>query len=151
MKITPTERADAVVERVRERRAGRLSMTIGTGCCESTAAFLFEDHQGRADGVVVGAVDGVEIVAPRWIADSYGDDELVLDVDMDVVDDSMSVETDLGCRFVLVHPGQPRPAVCGPLVSDREAVTGPEASHPPRTPSLPPLDVPEGLRGMRPR
>lgn len=149
MKIEPTERAVDVVRRVREHRRGRLSMTIGTGCCESTAAFLFEDHGTRPDGVVVGAVDGIDVVAPRWIADSYEGDELILDVDEGVVDDSMSVETDLGCRFVLVHPDQQRPVVCVPLVAGAAADAGPEPAHPPRTPPLPPIEVPPGLRGLR--
>lgn len=59
MKISPTHSAVEVVGLVRDERKGELSMTIGTGCCESTAAFLFEDHVGRSDGVVVGSVDGV--------------------------------------------------------------------------------------------
>lgn len=106
MKVSPTAAAVEVVGLVRDKRRGELSMTIGTGCCESTAAFLFEDHIGRNDGVVVGSVDGVEIVAPQWLASKYEGDELVLDVDSGVVDDSMSIETDLGYRFTLLHPDQ---------------------------------------------
>lgn len=123
-------------------------MTIGTGCCESTAAFLFEDHGARPDGVVVGAVDGIDIVAPRWIADSYEGDELTVDADSGLIDDSMSIETDLGCRFVLVHPDQARPQACVTVATDASS-GGPEAPHPPRTPPLPPLEIPEALRGLR--
>lgn len=149
MKIRPTDSAVAVVRRVRERRTGGLGFTIGTGCCESTAAFLFEDHEGRTDGVVVGEVDGIDVVAPPWIADAYEGDGLVLDVDEGVVDDSMSVETDLGCRFVLVHPDQQRPSVCVPLADGASAAVGPEPPHPPRTPSLPTIEVPPAMRGLR--
>lgn len=106
MKISPTPSAVEVLSLVRAKRCGELSMTIGTGCCESTAAFLFEDHVGRQDGVVVGSVDGVEVVAPQWLASKYEGDELVLDVDAGVVDDSLSIETDLGYRFTLLHPDQ---------------------------------------------
>lgn len=104
MKISATPSAVEVVALVRAKRRGALSMTIGTGCCESTAAFLFEDHIGRNDGVVVGCVDGVDVVAPEWLASKYDGDELVLDVDSGVIDDSMSIETDLGYRFTLLLP-----------------------------------------------
>ena len=52
MKVTATDRAARVVERMRARRSGRLTITIGTGCCESTAPFLYEDFWPGPDSVL---------------------------------------------------------------------------------------------------
>ena len=54
MKVTATDRAARVVERMRATRSGRLTITIGTGCCESTAPFLYEDFWPGPDQEVVG-------------------------------------------------------------------------------------------------
>jgi uncharacterized protein (DUF779 family) len=43
MKVTGTPAAAHLVEQLRLHRQGALVFTIGTGCCESTAPFLFED------------------------------------------------------------------------------------------------------------
>ena len=43
MKVTGTAAAARVVERAKRDRRGVLVFTIGTGCCESTAPFLYED------------------------------------------------------------------------------------------------------------
>ena len=53
MKVTATDRAARVVERMRAKRSGRLTITIGTGCCESTAPFLYEDFWPGPDQEVV--------------------------------------------------------------------------------------------------
>ena len=43
MKVTASARAAEVVAEMATRRSGTLTVTIGTGCCESTAPFLYED------------------------------------------------------------------------------------------------------------
>ena len=42
MRVDSTAGARGVVERAREARSGSLTITIGTGCCDSTAPFLYE-------------------------------------------------------------------------------------------------------------
>ena len=102
MKVTATDRAARIVEQVRATRPGRLTITIGTGCCESTAPFLYEDFWPGPDQEVVGRVGDVEIFAPEHLRKLYpGDEGAVVDVDEDSVADSLSIETELGCRFIL--------------------------------------------------
>src|SRR4051794_3993614 len=59
MQVTATDAAVAVVRQARSRRSGVLTITLGTGCCESTAPFLYEDHLPGPDHEPVGEVDGV--------------------------------------------------------------------------------------------
>ena len=59
MKISGTPAAARVVERARRDRSGELVFTIGTGCCESTAPFLYEDFWPGPDAEAVGEVAGV--------------------------------------------------------------------------------------------
>ena len=76
--------------------------TIGTGCCESTAPFLYEDFWPGPDSEPVGAVGGVPVFAPEYLRALYlGDDGVVIDVDDGLMAESMSIETEYGCRFVL--------------------------------------------------
>jgi uncharacterized protein (DUF779 family) len=102
MRVTVTDRAARVVEQVRGMRSGRLTITIGTGCCESTAPFLYEDFWPGPDQEVVGRVGDVEIFAPEYLRKLYpGVEGAVVDVDEDYLAESLSIETELGCRFVL--------------------------------------------------
>lgn len=90
---------------MRDRRRGTLTVTIGTGCCESTAPFLYEDFWPGADQEPVGEVAGVVVYAPEYLRRTYpGDDGVVLDV-VDELAESLSVETELGCRLILRGPG----------------------------------------------
>ena len=139
MKVTATDRAARVVERMRAKRSGRLTITIGTGCCESTAPFLYEDFWLGPDQAVVGRVGDVEIFAPEYLRKLYPDDEgAVVDVDEDYVAESLSIETELGCRFVLRGPGF-------------EAREAPECVAVPTVAPATPLvrELPEHLRGLR--
>src|SRR3954471_11013609 len=105
MRITATERACAIVDRAKAARAGRLTVTIGMGCCESTAPFLYEDFWPGPDQEPVGEVAGVQVFAPEYLRKTYpGDDGVVLDV-ADELGESLSVETELGCRLVLRGAG----------------------------------------------
>jgi len=115
MRITATERACAIVDRAKAARAGRLTITIGTGCCESTAPFLYEDFWPGPDQAEVGEVSGVAIYAPEYLRQMYpGGDGVVIDVTGELAD-SMSIETEFGCRLVLRGPGfdsTTEPQVC---------------------------------------
>lgn len=101
MRVEATEDAAAVVERVKAERTGRLTITIGNGCCESTAPYLYESHYAGPDAEAVGEAAGVEILAPAWLRDLYPDDTLVMAVERTACADSFSLEADLGCRFTL--------------------------------------------------
>lgn len=139
--VTATDRARAVVTAMGERRTGTLTVTIGTGCCESTAPFLYEDFWPGPDQEPVGEVAGVVVYAPAYLRAQYpGDDGVVLDV-VDELGESLSVETELGCRLTLRGAGfdsSTEPQACA-------VETGP--------PVLRPVvgTLPEGLRGLRVR
>lgn len=101
VKITATARAAEVVAEMARRRAGTLSITIGTGCCESTAPFLYEDFWPGPDQEEVGEVSGVPMFAPEYLRLNYpGDEGVVLDVSEELAE-SLSVETELGVRLIL--------------------------------------------------
>jgi uncharacterized protein len=99
--VTGTAAAARIVERAERDRRGALIFTIGTGCCESTAPFLYEDFWPGPDSEWVGDVAGVPVVAPEYLRALYpGDDGVVIDVEEGLAE-SMSIETEYGCRFVL--------------------------------------------------
>ncbi len=56
-------------------RPGTLTFTIGTGCCESTAPFLYEDFWPGPDQEPVGAVADVVVYAPEYVRALYPGDE----------------------------------------------------------------------------
>ena len=101
MKVTATDRAVEVVERARSARSGELSITIGTGCCESTAPFLYEDFWPGPDQAQVGEVDRVPVFAPAYLRDLYPDDDGVVIDAVDVHAESLSIETEWGFRLIL--------------------------------------------------
>ena len=68
MNVTGTDAAARVVERAKHDRRGSLVFTIGTGCCESTAPFLYEDFWPGPDAEQVGEVGGVAVFAPLALA-----------------------------------------------------------------------------------
>jgi uncharacterized protein (DUF779 family) len=91
----------AVVEQAKAARTGALSITIGTGCCESTAPFLYEDFWPGPDQAEIGAVAGVPVFAPEYLRALYPDDDgVVIDV-VDVHAESLSIETEWGVRLIL--------------------------------------------------
>jgi len=101
LRITGTPAAARVVERAKRDRRGVLVFTIGTGCCESTAPFLYEDFWLGPDSEQVGDVGGVPVYAPDYLRALYpGDDGVTIDVVNDVME-SMSIETEYGVRFIL--------------------------------------------------
>lgn len=132
MRVSATERAVSVIERARQRRRGPLTVTIGTGCCESTAPFLYEDFWPGPDQERIGEVAGVPVFAPDYLRALYpGEDEVVLDVS-DELAESLSVETEFGCRLILRGKGfdpTAAPAACATPAAAPRTVTGepPEA------------------------
>jgi uncharacterized protein (DUF779 family) len=101
MRVTGTDAAARIVERSRRDRRGVLVFTIGTGCCESTAPFLYEDFWPGPDSEPVGEVAGVAVYAPAYLRALYpGDDGVTIDVE-EVMAESMSIETEYGYRFIL--------------------------------------------------
>ena len=101
MRVTGTDAAAHIVERSRRDRSGELVFTIGTGCCESTAPFLYEDFWPGPDAELVGEVGGVKVYAPAYLRALYpGDDGVTIDVE-ELMAESMSIETEYGFRFIL--------------------------------------------------
>jgi uncharacterized protein len=104
VKVTGTAAAERVVEQAKRDRRGALVFTIGTGCCESTAPFLYEDFWPGPDSAQVGEVAGVPVFAPEYLRGLYpGNEGVTVDV-TDEMAESMSIETEYGCRFILRDP-----------------------------------------------
>ena len=105
MRIEATAAAEATVRRVAESGKQDLVMVLGTGCCDSTAPFLYDRYVSGPDAVEVGRVADVPVLAHGWLAKLYaGSDGLVLDVDEGVQSDSFSLESEYDCRFTLRVP-----------------------------------------------
>ena len=125
MRVEATAAAEQVVERAVSARDGVLTITIGTGCCESTAPFLYEDFWPGPDQEVVGHVAGVAVYAPEYLRRLYpGDDAVVVDV-YEGPAESMSIETEWGCRLILrgmgVDAGQDADEACAVPLPDPPA------------------------------
>lgn len=102
MRVDATERAERTVEQMAARRTGKLTITIGTGCCESTAPFLYEDFWPGPDQAQIGSVAGVPVFAPAYLREQYpGDDGVVIDALEAVAAESLSIETELDRRLIL--------------------------------------------------
>jgi uncharacterized protein len=111
--VRATPEAEATVERVKAGGRQDLVMVLGTGCCDSTAPYLYDRYYPGADVVEAGRVAGVPVLAHEWLARLYGEGELVIDVDEDVANDSFSLESEFDCRFTLraeVRIGGPGPS-----------------------------------------
>src|SRR5437870_13914146 len=105
MNVSVTPEATTIVRRVREDGRENLIMVLGTGCCDSTSPFLYDNYLPEPDSQPVGTIDRVQIVAPKWLAALYPDGEgLVVDVDSGVVNDSLSVESESDCRLTRRAP-----------------------------------------------
>ena len=144
MRVTGTDAAARIVDRAKRERRGALVFTIGTGCCESTAPFLYEDFWPGPDSEQVGEVHGVPVYAPEYLRALYpADDSMVIDV-VDDLAESMSIETEYGYRFIL------RDGSGSQLEGrDREDCDVPSAVSALR--SRGPQELPEALRRVRMR
>lgn len=108
MRIRATDSATAMVRRVMDDGRTNLVMVLGSGCCDSTAPFLYDNYLPEPDSRRIGEVEGVEVLAPGWLAKLYdGDAELIVDVDEGVVNDSFSLESEFDARFTLRVPERP--------------------------------------------
>lgn len=142
MEVTATARAIEVVTEMRGRRSGTLTVTIGTGCCESTAPFLYEDFWPGPDQEQVGDVAGVAVFAPDYLRLQYpGSEGVVIDV-VEELGESLSVETELGCRLILRGPGFDSS-------TERQDCAVPSTGAPVLRPVV--GELPEALRGLRMR
>jgi uncharacterized protein (DUF779 family) len=105
VKVTATPGAAAVVGRVQAGGRENLVIVLGTGCCDSTAPFLYDNYLPEPDAEPVGEVAGVTVLAPGWLARLYsGEATLIVDVDEGVLNDSFSLESEYDCRFTLRVP-----------------------------------------------
>lgn len=105
MRVDVTPEATNIVRRVIAAGRSNLVMVLGTGCCDSTAPYLYDNYLPEPDARPVGEVEGITVLAPGWLADLYtGDDLLLVDVDEGVVNDSFSLESEYDCRFTLRVP-----------------------------------------------
>lgn len=144
MKITASARAAEVVAEMATRRSGTLTVTIGTGCCESTAPFLYEDFLPGTDMEPVGSIGDVVIYAPSYLTRLYPGDQ---GPRIEVIEDtgeSLSVETELGLRFVLRGSGIDS-------TGEPEVCAVPAAPAGPRERVLRPVvgEIPPELRALR--
>ena len=153
MRVSATDAAAGVVRRARSTRQGVLTITLGTGCCESTAPFLYEDFWPGPDQEPVGTVGDVVVYAPDYVRALYpGDESVTLDV-IDELAESLSIETEWGCRLVLRGLGLD----IGGSSTDESCMVPPPPATQRR--SAAELDVgqrvkgelPEALRGFRVR
>lgn len=99
--VRATAEATEVVERVKAEGRPGLVMILGTGCCDSTAPYLYDRYYPGADVIAVGEVAGVRVLSHEWLARLYREGELVIDVDEGVPNDSFSLESEFDCRFTL--------------------------------------------------
>jgi len=107
MRVSATPEAEATVRQVASSGREDLVMVLGTGCCDSTAPFLYDRYYPGPDVVEVGHVADVPVFAHRWLADLYDrGDGLEVDIDQGVVNDSFSLESEYGCRFTLRVAGR---------------------------------------------
>jgi uncharacterized protein (DUF779 family) len=145
LRVAGTAAAARIVERAKRDRRGALVFTIGTGCCESTAPFLYEDFWPGPDSESVGEVAGVGVFAPEYLRALYpGDEGVVVDVEEGLMAESMSIETEYGCRFIL------RDRAGAPIDRQaRQACDVPESVSALRTRG--PQELPEALRRVRMR
>src|SRR5438067_11117685 len=107
VKVLATPRAEAVVRRVAAEGREDLVFVIGDGCCDGEAPFLYDRYVAPPDAQRVGEVAGVPVIAHARVARLWGDEDVRLDVDEDVPNDSFSLESELDCRFTLRLANRP--------------------------------------------
>ena len=78
-----------------------LLIVIGDGCCDGEAPFLYDRYVAPPDAERVGDVAGIPVIAHRRIAGLWGGEDVLLDVDEGVPNDSFSLESEYDCRFTL--------------------------------------------------
>ena len=101
MRIIAAPEAEAVLRKVAEAGHDDLVVVVGDGCCDGEAPFLYDRYVAPPDAQRVGEVAGVPVIAHARVARLWGDEDVRLDVDEDVPNDSFSLESELDCRFTL--------------------------------------------------
>jgi uncharacterized protein (DUF779 family) len=99
--VRATPRAEEVVDQVKGGGRTELVMVLGTGCCDSTAPYLYDHYYPGSDVVEAGRIAGIPVFAHDWLARLYRDGELLVDVDENLPNDSFSLESEYDCRFTL--------------------------------------------------
>ena len=156
MRVDATDAAREVVARARSERAGTLTITIGTGCCESTAPFLYEDFWPGPDQEPVGEIDGVVVYAPEYLRALYpGDEGPTIDA-IAIHAESMSIETEWGQRLMLrghgLDTGDGEACAVEPTAARAPALPpGFDPDDPDRPGARVRGELPAALRGIRMR
>jgi uncharacterized protein len=101
VRVLATPDAEATVRRVRDAGRRELVIVIGDGCCDGEAPFLYDRYVAPPDAERVGDVAGVPVIAHHRIARLWGEDEVRLDVDEGVPNDSFSLESEFDCRLTI--------------------------------------------------
>ena len=99
--ITTTPRAAETLRRIRTERTGPLTITIDGGCCEGTAPHLYEHYVHAPGARAIAEVCDIPVFMPEAMAALYADARVTIDVIEAPLSDAMSLETELGVRFVL--------------------------------------------------
>lgn len=101
MEVALTGAAREILKRIKAKR-DNLVFVFDDGCCEGTAPLLFDHYIVDPEQIQVGEIDDVSIYASPHVHGLYEGRRVVIDVDYGQVSDSLSVETGLGCRFVML-------------------------------------------------
>lgn len=100
MPLKLTVEAAEILKRIKSRY-GDLYMIIGdTGCCGFSNVFLTR-NKPLGDYVEAGEVLGVHVYLKPPLDSTLNPSGVVVDVVESVADDSLSLETELGYRFIL--------------------------------------------------
>ena len=105
MRVLPTLRAEELVRKLAASGRKDLVIVIGDGCCDGEAPFLYDRYVAPPDAERVGEVAGAPVIAHNRIARLWGEDEIELDVDEGVPNDSFSLESEYDCRLALRRGG----------------------------------------------
>lgn len=98
-----TDKAAEMLRRVRAERAGALTITIDTGCCEGTAPHLYENYVLPYGAAQIGTAEGIPVYVMAHLENQWQSARVTLDLIDEDSSDALSLETEHGVRFVLRH------------------------------------------------
>jgi len=101
--VTVTERAAAMLRRIREERNGALTISIDSGCCDGTAPHLYENYMLPYGSLEIGRAEGIPIYLAPHFEEQWKNARVELDLVDDETSDVLSLETEHGVRFFLRH------------------------------------------------
>jgi uncharacterized protein (DUF779 family) len=100
MQIEITEKAKEVIHDLRKSYPN-LSMVIeSTSCCSNSSIFV-RDNPPTGDIIFLKELEGVKIYLDPSLKSLLNFNHLIIDV-IDFTDDSLSLETNLNKRFILI-------------------------------------------------